>query len=183
MSNHEIYKKAFSGITYPGTIRFDSHRESRISSSKYLLVAAIVAVMLISTVFAAEFTAITSYFKVFLRGEPTEIEVVEYDPGEFRVTLPDGKEISFSQVSSEQERLTAEEVLDSLQVSVNVEDNRVYFFCYDKKTDITDQFDAAGRCFLTAEIGGETRYITVFSHENRYVVVNNDTEFIQEMPG
>ena len=68
MSNHEIYKKAFAGVTYPGTIHLDCNRKSGILSGKYLLIAAIVAVMLFTTVFAAEFTAITSYFKIFLRG-------------------------------------------------------------------------------------------------------------------
>ena len=179
MTNHEIYKQAFAGVQYTGAIDLSAKSKAHCFPARLILVAAVLVVVLISTAFATDFAGIASYFRVFLQGKPTDVHVQEYDPGDFLVTMPDGSQISYSGIN---EQLTVNEVLEDLQVSVNSIDGRVYFSCYEKQTDITQQFDEEGRCFLTAEINGETRYITVFSHQGRYIYVSNDSEFVTTLP-
>ena len=179
MTNHEIYKQAFARVQYPSEIDLCTKSKTHRIPVRAVLIASALVVALISTAFAADFAGIASYFRVLLQGKPADVHVLEYDPGEFLVTMPDGSQISFSGVN---EQLTVDEVLEDLQVSVDSIDGRVYFSCYEKQTDITEQFDEAGRCFLTAEINGETRYITVFSYQGRYIYVSNDSEFITTLP-
>ena len=179
MTNREIYKQAFIGVHYPGAIDLGAKSKTHYIPARSILIAAVLVVALISTAFAADFAGIASYFRVLLQGKPADVHVLEYDPGEFLVTMPDGSQISFSGIN---EQLTVDEVLENLQVSVDSIDGRVYFSCYEKQTDITEQFDEAGRCFLTAEINGEIQYITVFSYQGRYIYVSNDSEFVTTLP-
>ena len=112
MTNHEIYKNAFSGITFPGTVDVTSERKPRRSSARMVLIAAAVALLLLTTVIAAEYEAISAYFQVFLHGEPAQIEITEYDPGNFWVVLPSGEKTCYSMVSENGERLTVDEILE-----------------------------------------------------------------------
>ena len=193
MTNHDNYKKAFSGIQNScGSLteeRINDKMKERKNTKKKAMhlvasLAVCVAVLTVGTVsYASDLGGIQRKLQVWIHGDQTELTIELDGNGGYSAeyTDVDGslQNIGGGGVATNpdgtQRPLTEEEILEYLQEPVTgKEDGRSYIYWFDQKIDITDKFED-GYCYIKMVHDDEVRYLTVTESlgygmsENRYL--------------
>lgn len=171
MTNKEKYQKAFSTLHASDHISLEveimekNKRVYRMKKTAAACAAVALAFGSMTVAYAADFCGIQQKLTAWMHGERTELNVTDHGGGSYSYTYTDedgqlheesGGGCAIDD-SGNEVPLSAEEVLDQIGNDVEAdEDGNVWIYYYDKKINITDQFDENGECKVAFEHQGKT---------------------------
>ncbi len=176
MTNKEKYQKAFSTLHASENISLEveimekNKRVYRMKKAVATCAAVVVAFGSMTVAYAADLGGIQQKITAWFHGEQTQLNVTDHGDGSYSYSYVDEDEqtqggsgggIAIDEYGNEVP-LSAEEVLDQVGNSVEKDDDgNVWIYFYDKKINITDQFDENGVCKVALEHEGRTIYFKI----------------------
>ena len=151
-------------------------KRKRLHISKFTAIcaAAVLALGMGTTAYAADIGGIQRTIQLWLHGDQTNatLDITQGDHTQYTLTYEDengesrevhGGGVGFDMWGNEV-ALTEEDIMEQLNATPDVvynDDGTAYVYFKDQKLDITDKFDERGICYAQVSDGDVTYYMTI----------------------